>query len=110
MPQDVTALKISAICRFLEHQIFREMFAVVAHMQARHKRISALAFGYALRETRYYATRLTRHRSLFDPENPKVAQLFHRQRIRRTRITPIHIPSIFEEDCAHIFPSHSLVK
>src|SRR3954471_613102 len=86
------------------------MSGVVADVEPRHEHALRAWNGYRKARTRAAAAS-----RVSAPEHAELAQLFVRQWVRGTRVTPAHVPRVFREDRAHVLPDglvreHRLVE
>ncbi len=95
VPDHVAALEVPAVTGLLEQEVFREVLAVVPDVKTGHEHV--------LRPRR----RDLPSRGLFtQPEYAQAAELSCRQRVRRARIAPGHVPRILQEYAAVVLGFH----
>src|SRR5262249_58226296 len=94
--QDVAALEVRPVRRLLEDEVLGEVSGVIADLQTREEDVphSAKAAGSAAA-------------SLY-PEDTELAELVGRQGVCGARITPAHVPRVFEKHSLHVLPFDGL--
>ena len=98
MSKDVAPLKVLAVARFLEHEILREVLAVVANVKPCDEGVRRPGFAAASPA------------QLVEPEHAELSQLVAGQGVRGAGIAPGHVPRVLEKHAPHVLFANLLVE